>query len=233
MKHFGTSAPSAFCGDSHSRFPRACHHCFALWTRRFRPRNCRPRQRERPSWTIRRFSDGKIRSVPLLVQYDGRMYPQMGLMLASMMLGVSPRRFPLHRRHHHHSHERPTRRQRRCLDAATSTSQFSTYQSTHFHQPIATYFQIPWYGGPNWEAMYDPAHRAQKQHVSINAVHDICETRRRIENANRKMDGFLHAVFDTTTTIPPHRSFQHPPLRHSSPFHDGTLSRQPSRYLPG
>jgi CHASE2 domain-containing sensor protein/class 3 adenylate cyclase len=155
--------------------------------------------------------DGKIREVPLIVQYEGRMYPQIGLMLASMMLGVSPGDFRF-------TPDTITIPMTGKPDGKGGVWKHDislpirTYQSPQFKQPIPTYFNIPWYGTKDWEAMYDQAHpQSQKQHLSITVVNDISEGRRRIETTNRKIDGWLQAIFDTTHDPAIASYLEHPP----------------------
>jgi class 3 adenylate cyclase/CHASE2 domain-containing sensor protein len=157
--------------------------------------------------------DGKVRDVPLMVEYEGRMYPQMGLALAARMLGVTPAEF-------------------RCTPDSITIPMagrpngkgglwqrdivipVQTFYSPNLEKSVPAWFKIPWYGGKEWEAMYDPGHpRSQKQHVSINAVHDACETRRRIETANRKIDLFLQIIADFLTDDPSFHAF----LDHAPP----------------
>ncbi len=108
--------------------------------------------------------DGKIRSVPLMLEYEGRMYPQVGLMLASMMLGVSPRDF-------HYSPDTITIPMAGRPDGKGGVWRrdiripIRTYYSSQLKQPVPTYFDIPWYGGREWEAMYDQAHPRPKSSI--------------------------------------------------------------------
>src|SRR5206468_3206511 len=53
----------------------------------------------------------------------------------------------------------------------------------------AALMDIPWFGGRDWETMYDwPAHRTSKQHLPINYVWDACVVQSKIAENNASAD---------------------------------------------
>jgi class 3 adenylate cyclase len=117
--------------------------------------------------------DGKVRRVPLFVEHDGRMVPQIGLSLAAAMLGVKT--------------EALTIRADRVEIPRDSTSRivlpvYSIYSDTYGRQ-IPMIFDIPWFGSADWETMYE---RVGAPHRSLNVLWDIRQTREKIIKNNRQ-----------------------------------------------
>jgi hypothetical protein len=53
----------------------------------------------------------------------------------------------------------------------------------------ASMFQIPWFGGPRWQGMYDfPNHQRTRQHISVIALWDAHDTKRKIIKNNANAD---------------------------------------------
>lgn len=123
-------------------------------------------------------ADGKVRSVPLVIQYDGKLYPQMGLMLAAMIRGLDPSTFVI-------SDASVTipggGKDGRDL-VLPAGSQFVD----SLGQDVPHTFDIPWSGTSRWEQMY-----GGQGHISINLAYDAVRTREKIENNNAVADAAI------------------------------------------
>ncbi len=133
------------------------------------------------------YPDGKVRSIPLFVEADGGLCAQMGFALSCMMLDapLSTVRLGEHSvtipREGRHDIVIPVR----------------TYRSATLGQRLPMLMDIPWFGGREWESMYDPHNPAlRRNHFSINAVWDACLTQRKILANNKAADGALKFWLD-------------------------------------
>ncbi|MGA2230608.1 MAG: CHASE2 domain-containing protein, partial [Tepidisphaeraceae bacterium] len=133
-------------------------------------------------------ADGVVRSVPLWVRYNNRMMPQAGLALACAFLGVdiqSVRIYPDHL-------------------VIPQPSGANVVVPMHgvdsdARGELGLFMDIPWFGGSNWETMYDyPDHRQSRQHIAINRVWDICEMSRRIADNNQAAANDVEEVLALT-----------------------------------
>ena len=124
------------------------------------------------------FDAATVRSIPLLVENDNRLYPQMGLAIACQMLGVDPARIRV---------EGSTVVLPRTMgDIRIPTY---NYSSKSLGRQVALILPIPWFGTHDWETMYDwPNHQAIAGHYSINLVWDSCQTQDRIVTNNATID---------------------------------------------
>jgi class 3 adenylate cyclase len=119
--------------------------------------------------------DGILRSVPLIANLDGHVMPQMGLSLALTTLGLSPRDLQISR----NSIVIPRADGRRI--SIPVHDEYSPAQG----RTISSVLDIPWFGGSEWQTMYDwPALRRSAQHLSITAIWDACDTQRKIAKNN-------------------------------------------------
>jgi class 3 adenylate cyclase len=131
-------------------------------------------------------SGAVLRQIPLFMEYGGRMYPQLGVELAAMMLDADLKdlRFT----------ENDITIPRNGADAVHIPVR--TVWSTNLRCPVPTMFDIPWYGKPDsWETMYDKVGGA---HLSLNVVWDACQIKRRIVRNNGQIDEslqFLYAAY--------------------------------------
>ncbi len=136
-----------------------------------------------------KFGSAVVRSMPLLLESEGRLYPQMGLELACRMLDADVERarvegdlliiprlekgagdivIPL----------APPR-------LATTGVQYGNLMS------------IPWFGRRDWETMYDwPAHKKSEHHVPLNDVWQACVARQKIVTNNIAMDDAIRGVYE-------------------------------------
>jgi class 3 adenylate cyclase/CHASE2 domain-containing sensor protein len=123
-------------------------------------------------------SDARVRSVPLLLEHDGVLYPQLGLALAWQLLGADPKAL-------------------KVADGAVTVPRGALGAlSIPVHTtPAAGLFDIgrdvplsanlSWFGGRDWTRMYDRGGAAaSNQHVPITSVFDPCRVNRRMRSNN-------------------------------------------------
>lgn len=119
--------------------------------------------------------DGVLRSVPLLVEVDGRVYPQMGLALAMTLLNVE-------------TSELRVAADRIVLprpEGGEIVIPVRAAWSPGLRRDVPMVIDIPWFGSSDWRTMYDwPEHRESRQHLSINAAWEPFNTRRKVERNN-------------------------------------------------
>ncbi len=129
-------------------------------------------------------TDGVVRSVPLLIEHDGRLYPQMGLSLALLALDADINDIELgpHRLTITHPDGRrviPLRRQR----------------SPRLGVRVGALMDIPWFGSQRWSVMYDRADRAAShQHLPVSQIWQVIETQRRLAHNRAQADDALLAL---------------------------------------
>lgn len=117
---------------------------------------------------FRTARDGVLRSMPLLVNFDGHIVPQVGLSLAMLTLGARPQDLQIS----------SSAVSFKCPDGRTISIPIYLDHGT----PVC---DIPWFGSQQWENMYDwPAHQKASQHLSLNVVWGTCETRNNIIKNN-------------------------------------------------
>ncbi|HVT89635.1 MAG TPA: adenylate/guanylate cyclase domain-containing protein [Tepidisphaeraceae bacterium] len=132
-------------------------------------------------------SDGIVRSVPLFVNYRGRLIPHMSfaaalamldIKLADLKIDASSVTLPMH-------------------DGSTLRIPVRSIRSERFGK-VGMFMSIPWFGASgldSWLAMYDwPRHVQSKQHLSLRNVWDIRQNLRDIERNKRETDSALFAV---------------------------------------
>lgn len=136
--------------------------------------------------TVGEMGDGKVRSVPLFVGRDGRAYPQMGLMLAAMMLDADPAGF----RYADRSITIP----RAGRGGADLVLPVRTARLEDTGVDLPTIFDVPWSGPSEWRRMYP-----EEQQVSLTRVYDICRTRQKIIFNNEQVDRVVWFILDGRT----------------------------------
>lgn len=136
--------------------------------------------------------DGVVRSLDLLVEYRGRLYPQLGLAAACAHLGVDLSR---------------VRVEAGSVVLPASPVAGRDIRLPIHRRPASRYapasevvFDLPWFGRVNeWETMYDPAHRSPARHVPLTMAWQAVETRRSLAANNTHADDairFLYANCD-------------------------------------
>jgi class 3 adenylate cyclase len=126
--------------------------------------------------------DGKVRAVPLFVECNGVMYPQLGLALACRMLGTDPARIRL-------SEDRVIIPRPGMHDLSVPVRTLTAGELLEVAHDVPLAANVSWFGGVRWERMYDaPRHAEARQHLSIAYVYDACLTRQKIVRNNRAAD---------------------------------------------
>jgi class 3 adenylate cyclase/CHASE2 domain-containing sensor protein len=121
------------------------------------------------------YKDGHVRSVPLFMEYDGRMLPQIALILAMKVLDAKPADVRV-------TPESVTLagKGRGGRDIVIPVR---TLQPEGGGTPIPTTFDIPWIGTDKWERMFP-----NQPHLSIDKIWGVIDCRRSIARSNREID---------------------------------------------
>ena len=131
------------------------------------------------------FSEATVRSMPLLVEHDKVLYPQFGVTLACQMLGADVRKMRFT------SSGAVIARE----NAADVQIPLRSYYSRRLGRSVPLMMDIPFFGGERWQTMYDwPKQEAEKAHVSLGSVWDICFTRDKIVRNNANADDAIAAI---------------------------------------
>ena len=132
--------------------------------------------------------DGVIRRIPLLAQHRGRVVPQVGLVIACRLMGIDPTK--VQASPSQVILPRPGGGEIR-IPTATRT-QVATGRE------IGAIMDIPYFGGRDWETMFDLNRKQAKQHIPIKIVWQVTQTRDAIAFNNATADrGLLEALKDT------------------------------------
>lgn len=142
------------------------------------------------SVTFPRFSDGRVRAIPLFVKHDDRMYPQMGLAMACAQLGVDLSALRL-------GPETLTIPAPPGSGRRDVVIPHRIIRSETLGADVPTFMDIPWWGRAEWAAMYDhPRHRRPVNHVPVVAVWDLVLARRKLGVNARAADAALISMLD-------------------------------------
>ena len=116
-------------------------------------------------------AEGTVRAVPLLAQYRGRVYPQMGLATACAFLGVDARDVRL-------TDTTLTIPRPGGTDIVVPVS----VRESSAVGSVAALMNVPMFGRPgDWATMYDPPdYRRTAHHLSVDAVWQVCQTTDRL-----------------------------------------------------
>ena len=133
--------------------------------------------------------EGTVRSVPLLVEYQGRMVPQMGLVAACAVMGVD-------------------------LSTAQLTATELTLPRAGGAPPVVIpvsvrnltvgrvgmLMDVPLFGRPrDWLTMYDaPGYTRPVAHLSAYRVYQICQTHDRLDRNRKSQDLLVARALDQT-----------------------------------
>jgi CHASE2 domain-containing sensor protein len=130
------------------------------------------------------FGNATVRSIPLIVQYKDKLYPQFGLSVACVALGADPKSVRFSRG----TVLIPTRNG--LIEIPTYT-----YHSTSVDKDVPLIAAIPWFGSHDWETMYDwPAHRESSAHISMSRLWDLCLIHDVIAKNSAELDNALVAL---------------------------------------
>jgi CHASE2 domain-containing sensor protein len=132
------------------------------------------------------FDNATVRSVPMFVEYNHRLYPQMGLATACVMLGANPTNV----RFEGSDIIIPA-------PAGTITIPTYVYHSKALGRDVPLIAAVPWFGNRDWETMYDwPAHRIAAEHISIVKIWDICAAENAIAKNAATIDEAISHILD-------------------------------------
>ena len=117
--------------------------------------------------------DGVVRRVPLLIEDQGHLYPQLGLSLACLMLGVDQTKVTI----------QPDRIVIPSRDGNVRVVPLHSYISTSMGRSVGMFMHLPWFGKKNhWETMYDPPnHASQIQHLPASQIWAIRQWQERLD----------------------------------------------------
>jgi serine phosphatase RsbU (regulator of sigma subunit)/CHASE2 domain-containing sensor protein len=124
------------------------------------------------------FHEPVVRYVPLFVEYDGGIYPQMGLVIGSLMAGADL----------NHATISPD-----SVDLPSARGPIRipvrNYRSIRLKQDVPLVADIPWFGKSDWRTMFDaPRFTGYAGHKSMGALWDICLTKDKIVKNNTRID---------------------------------------------
>jgi class 3 adenylate cyclase len=147
------------------------------------------------------LSDGVVRIVPLVAGHRGRIIPQMSLALACAALDV-----PFE----------DVRLERNRIIIPRSVGEEDIHIPVRSHDTpqgrFGMFFDIPWFGGRDWETMYDyPSRQEKHQHVSLAFVGEVREFIASIERNNANIDDALSYLLYRLNR-PRHEKFVQNPL---------------------
>ncbi len=130
--------------------------------------------------------EGTVRSVPLLAECHGRVYPQLGLSAAAAVLGLDLRRARL---------TATSLTLPRARGGPDVVLPVSVRRSTAVGS-VGALMEVPLFGRPrDWLTMYDvPRHERQARHVSVYRVWQACETADKIDRNRATEDQLLLAA---------------------------------------
>ena len=135
------------------------------------------------------FNNATLSRIPLVVQYDHHLYPQLGVAFGLAVLGAD-----LHSARVDDDQITVPR-----PDGPDVIIPAGFYRSSTLHRSVAFINDIPWFGTSNWRTMYDwPAHKQTVAHLSIDAVWDLCLLNDRIATNCKSIDeGILFVLYKT------------------------------------
>ncbi len=137
------------------------------------------------------FPDPVVRSVPLFLRREGRLYPQFSFEATCKFLGGDLSRAIL------------------TDDTAVIplaggdqiTIPIRHQYSTTVGRDVGSIIDIPWFGTKQWETMHDwPEYKNFLQHYNIQVAWSITEARKRLANNNLKIDPPIK-FFSTTMLV--------------------------------
>jgi class 3 adenylate cyclase len=139
--------------------------------------------------------DGFVRSVPLFIDYHGRLMPHMSLALACAQMGVSIQDVSLGR-------------DRVIIPIKGSPPiviPVRTIASKTFG-PVGAFMNIPWFGAAgreSWQTLYDfPAHATMKQHYPLNFVWQIRQNAAKLAKISSDVDDAVRAAAQVVPSSP-------------------------------
>jgi class 3 adenylate cyclase/CHASE2 domain-containing sensor protein len=134
--------------------------------------------------------DGNVRSIPLFVNYRGRLIPHMAMATACALLDVNLDRIQFTE----HTVILP------LPSGENLVIPIRTENSPDFGQ-VGAIMDIPWFGTKDWLTAFDvPRHQDSKQHIPLNTVWRICQLRTDLASIDEKVDDALKAIVSVYRT---------------------------------
>ena len=134
-----------------------------------------------------KFNWQVCRSIPLMLEYDHRLYPQLGLVIACRMLDVDPRDLRLDGEH-------------LIIPKPDGGKIIIPIRAGHWEatgQDVPAMIDIPFFGTSNWTTSFDwPSHKDSKQHISMNLIWDAVLIQRRMVGNNKDADIAIQIALD-------------------------------------
>jgi CHASE2 domain-containing sensor protein/class 3 adenylate cyclase len=122
-------------------------------------------------------SDARIREVPLLLEHDGVLYPQLGLALAWQLLGADPKGLKI-------GNGTVTIPRGALGDLTVPVHTARAGELFEIDRDVPVSANLSWFGGRDWSRMYSRHGTASSQHVPVTAVFDACRVQRRMRSNN-------------------------------------------------
>jgi CHASE2 domain-containing sensor protein len=124
------------------------------------------------------FDTTTVRYMPMFIQQGNRLFPQFGLAIACEML-----RADIQRVHFEGSTI--------VIPCSSGDIRIPSYilHSNAIGRDVSLIAALPWFGGRNWETIYDwPAHLVSNRHISMAKIWDICSTEDKIVRNSATID---------------------------------------------
>jgi len=130
--------------------------------------------------------DGVVRTLPLWVEYDNRMYPQLSFALATLMLGADPRELRVG--DDHIVVPRP--------NGDRTIIPMHQSRMKALDRRVGMLVDLPWFGAKgDWLNMYGPN---GAQHLPLVKVWEMHKTRTRIKTNSVTTDSAVKAIYGVT-----------------------------------
>jgi CHASE2 domain-containing sensor protein len=138
------------------------------------------------------FEGATVRAMPMFVEYDNRLYPQLGLATACTLLGANIQQV----RFEGSTIVIP------CPSGDIRIPTY-TYHSKVLGRDVPLIAALPWFGGRKWETMYDwPQHLMPTQHISMASIWDICQSEKKILRNSATIDQAISDILDKNGVDP-------------------------------
>jgi class 3 adenylate cyclase/CHASE2 domain-containing sensor protein len=122
--------------------------------------------------------DGVVRRIPLMIRQRGRVVPQVGFAIACRLLGADPKDAKVF----------ADRITIPCSNGRAVNIPVITREQTTTGERIGTLMNISFFGGRDWQTMFDPAHKDRRYHLPMNLVWQVFQTRDAIITNNNTAD---------------------------------------------
>ena len=147
------------------------------------------------------FKSPTLRSIPLMIESEHQLYPQLGLALGCAVMGADVRKARVQA--NQIVIQRP--------DGSELIIPTHKLHSQSLNRDFSCIADICYFGGAganDWLTMYDwPTHQRQVNHTSVNTVWDICRTQDKIDGNNASCDRAVSELFSADGDFKLDRAF--------------------------